>query len=291
MSKIKNRPKSFEILVAGAVNNFPVGWHRSLLKGSGDEFESIRPWQPGDKRVAMAVSAKTGEIMAKVFQEPKRINIWLVLDVSRSMVFGGQKSAVEAAAVIAAAFALSAKKAGDPVGVITFDNQVRWFFPLSETLGVKEIGRRLLTYEPPRAKTNLSVALQQLVDRQSRNSLIVLISDFLFPLSKDDINLLRQLGSFSDVSVLALALNQGGHSAKLEQHFMLTIEDSETTESVLWAGSSALADLFKEAETERRQKLKRLLGMSGTECLMMNINNNYIRRLSRHFWQKRRHRV
>jgi len=291
MSRSKHRSKSFEILVAGAVSNFPVGWHRSSLKGSGDDFESIRPWQPGDKRVAMAASAKSGEVMAKVFQEPKRLNIWLVLDISRSMVFGGQKPAIEAAAVIAAAFALSAKKVGDLVGVIAFDSEVRWFFPLSESLGVREIGRELLNYKPPQAKTNLPAALLQLVARQPRNSLIVLISDFLFPLKREDVNLLRQLGSSSDVSVLALVLNQRVKSTELEQRFLLTIEDSETAEDVLWSGSSALSNALDETVTRGRRRLKRLLGMSNTECLMMDINSNYVRRLSRHFWRKRRYRV
>lgn len=291
MSKIRRRPKSFEVLVAKALNNFPLGWHRSLLKGSGDEFESVRPWQSGDKRVAMAATAKTGEVMAKVFQEPKQMTVWLAVDNSRSMTFGGSGSAIEAAAVISSAFCLSARKVSDLVGVIAFDNQVRWLISPNEGLNVKEIGQRLLACQPPLAKTNLAAALERLMRQQLEHSLIVIISDFLFPLSEKDVSLLRQLNSFNSVTVLALVLDQKTKLAELKQSLLLTVEDAETAKAISWSGVSALANALGDVNRRRRQKLKQLLSVGGVEYLMIDIDNDYIRQLNRFFLKKRRYRV
>lgn len=288
MSGADNQSRSFEILVAKAVNNFPMGWHRSLLKGSGDDFESIHQWQPGDKKMAVSATAKTGEVMTKVFQEPKQLNVWIVLDVSSSMFFGKQKPAIESAVVIASALILSAKKMGDLAGIITFDSEVCHFYSLSRTLSERDIGRELLHRKPLRAKTNIKVALERLIESYCQNSLIVIISDFLSPIDRPVVNLLRQLSYTTQTSVLALVLEQVTQKQP-KCHFFMEIEDSETREKILW-DEKLVSELDPVMNSYRRQ-IKRTLGMSGVEQLFLDINDNYIKQLARYFKKKKRFRV
>ncbi|NVK22818.1 MAG: DUF58 domain-containing protein [Kangiellaceae bacterium] len=70
-----------------------VGGHLSPYKGRGMEFSEVRQYQPGDdiRTIDWRVTARTGEVHTKIFQEERERPIFLLLDLQDTMFFGSRK--------------------------------------------------------------------------------------------------------------------------------------------------------------------------------------------------------
>lgn len=78
-----------------------VGLHRSVFKGRGMDFAESRPYQPGDdiRTIDWRVTARSGKVHTKVFQEEREKPVLIWLDLRPSMFFatrGRFKSVVAA---------------------------------------------------------------------------------------------------------------------------------------------------------------------------------------------------
>lgn len=108
-------------LAGGAVDSlFPGAW-RSRFRGRGIEFDEVRPYQWGDdyRTVDWKVTARTGEMHTKLFQEERERTLWLVLGAGPSMQFGTRNCFKWVrAAETAALFAWLAREQGDRVGAV-----------------------------------------------------------------------------------------------------------------------------------------------------------------------------
>ncbi|WP_413692759.1 DUF58 domain-containing protein [Psychromonas sp. KJ10-2] len=68
------------------------GNYLANIKGRGMEFAEVRHYQPGDdvRSIDWAVTARTGRAHTKLFQEEKERPVFLLVDLSDSMIFGSQ---------------------------------------------------------------------------------------------------------------------------------------------------------------------------------------------------------
>jgi len=68
------------------------GNYLANIKGRGMEFAEVRHYQPGDdvRAIDWAVTARTGKAHTKLFQEEKERPVFLLVDLSDSMIFGSQ---------------------------------------------------------------------------------------------------------------------------------------------------------------------------------------------------------
>ncbi|HPY40874.1 MAG TPA: DUF58 domain-containing protein [Thiolinea sp.] len=78
-----------------------VGLHRSVFKGRGMDFAESRPYQPGDdvRTIDWRVTARSGKVHTKIFQEEREKPVLIWLDLRPSMFFatrGRFKSVVAA---------------------------------------------------------------------------------------------------------------------------------------------------------------------------------------------------
>lgn len=166
-----------------------TGSYRSAFRGGGVEFEESRAYVPGDdvRAIDWNVLARTGVPFVKRFREERDQGVELVLDVSGSMRFGsgpgaglGGGAKATAAAHAGALVAAAAARAGDRVGLLTFDEDVREVIPTARgEAHARTVVHRLV--EAPAAAgggTGLGRALAHVRRRTRRRSLVVLLSDF-----------------------------------------------------------------------------------------------------------------
>lgn len=78
-----------------------VGLHHSVFKGRGMDFAESRPYQPGDdiRTIDWRVTARSGKVHTKIFQEEREKPVLIWLDLRPSMFFatrGRFKSVVAA---------------------------------------------------------------------------------------------------------------------------------------------------------------------------------------------------
>ena len=102
------------------------GNYLANIKGRGMEFAEVRHYQPGDdvRAIDWAVTARTGKAHTKLFQEEKERPVFLLLDLSDSMVFGSQLvfKSVQACH-LAALLSWQTKQRNDRLGGIVFNQQ------------------------------------------------------------------------------------------------------------------------------------------------------------------------
>lgn len=113
-----------------------AGSYLAKTKGRGMEFDEVRHYQAGDdvRAIDWRVTARTGKVHTKLFREEKERPVFILTDLSQTMQFGSEflLKSVQAAH-LAAMIAWHAKKAGDKLGGILFNDQ--------QTIELKPAGR------------------------------------------------------------------------------------------------------------------------------------------------------
>jgi uncharacterized protein (DUF58 family) len=120
------RVRTIQVRTHKLVSSALAGAYRSNFRGTGIEFESVRPYEPGDdvRTIDWKVTARVGEPFIKTYVEDRTLILQLVVDTSRSMDFGsGEKSKREAAAEVCALLALVAGRNQDQVGLCLFADE------------------------------------------------------------------------------------------------------------------------------------------------------------------------
>ena len=168
-----------------------AGGYASAFRGGGMEFDESRPYVPGDDVRALDWNAlaRTGELFVKRFREERDQVLLLALDVSGSMRFGtaapagvaGIRSKAGTAAHAAALLAAAAGHAGDRVGLLTFDREVRLSLPPgrgpAHTWHV--VRSAVIAASSSSGSTRVAAASEAL--RSSERAVAVLLSDFRDP--------------------------------------------------------------------------------------------------------------
>jgi len=203
------------------------GEYRSGFRGKGMEFEDIREYVPGDdvKNIDWNVTARQNKTFVKQYREEREMNMFLLIDMSRSNSFGRKKEFI---AEISATLALSATRNNDRVGVVFFTGEVEKFIPSQNgRKHVLSIINSILSYEPKRNDTNLANALQFFNRVEKKRSVAFLISDFL------DEGYERELGISGGRHDLIRIRVVDRAEEKIPAGAIFTFEDLETGETLV----------------------------------------------------------
>jgi len=189
------RIASLDLRARLIVEGLMAGMHRSPYQGISVEFAQHRQYVPGDdtRHVDWKVFAKTDKVYLKQYLEETNLHLICVVDASESMGYssiGGGEAAwskYDHATAIAAALSYLAIQQQDSVGLAIFDNELRRYFkPSNSPAQWKTITHELLMV-PRLKKTGTGKVLDQLAEKLSHRSLVVLLSDFF-----DDIDSIQQ---------------------------------------------------------------------------------------------------
>jgi len=168
------------------VEGLMAGMHRSPYQGISVEFSQHRQYVPGDdiRHVDWKVFAKTDKVYLKQYLEETNLHLIFVVDASESMGYGsvveGQHvwSKYDHATAIAASLSYLAIQQQDSAGLAIFDSELRRYFkPSNLPAKWKTITHELLLV-PRLKKTGTGRVLDQLAEKLTHRSLIVLLSDF-----------------------------------------------------------------------------------------------------------------
>jgi len=176
------RIKSMELRAKVIVEGFWKGIHRSPYHGFSVEFTEYRQYTPGDdpRYIDWRLYARSDRFYIKKFEDETNLRCHLLIDHSRSMGYGsGGYSKAQYAGTLAATLAYFLFMQGDAVGLATFDDQIRDYFPPRNRPGY--LRRLMLALEglPEGQSTALGPALQRIAQMLTRRGLVVLISDLL----------------------------------------------------------------------------------------------------------------
>jgi len=113
-----------------AMKIFPVKniLYRAVFRGKGLEFDSYRDFEEGSDDASLIdwkASLRANRLLAKSYIEERDLNVYFMLDVSNSMLFGsGNKLKAEYAAEMIVALSRLMVGSGDRVGLIMFSDDI-----------------------------------------------------------------------------------------------------------------------------------------------------------------------
>lgn len=172
-----------------SIKSAQAGQYLAPHKGRGMEFAEVRQYQYGDdiRAIDWRVTARTGDVHTKLYQEEKERPVFVFTDLSNSMLFGSQLllKSVQAAH-LSALVAWSACQRGDRLGGIVFSEYGHHELkPTARDKGVLslchqlvDIHKEALSKRELNADNSFEDNLKRLAHLAKPGSLIYLISDF-----------------------------------------------------------------------------------------------------------------
>ena len=175
--------RKIEIRTKALSHQIFAGEYHSAFKGRGMAFSEVREYQYGDdvRNMDWNVTARMNAPYVKVFEEERELTVVLLVDISRSGLFGTQgKTKREQIAEIAATLAFSAILNNDKVGCILFSDRVEKFIsPGKGRTHFLHIIREILEWEPQHDGTDIGEALRYLTNAIKKKCTAFVLSDML----------------------------------------------------------------------------------------------------------------
>jgi uncharacterized protein (DUF58 family) len=183
MDQLFSKLRKYEIMIRKVANNHLQGEYQSLFKGSGLEFDDLRPYQYGDdvRTIEWKVSAKGHGTFVKTFREDKDQSVYFLLDISGSQDIGqlGNKK-IDQGKLVAGVLTLAAVYEGSQIGLISYsDQQEKLVLPAKGSKqGIKVI-RGIFDHQNKSLKTDLNGMFTFALNLIKKRSIIIVISDFI----------------------------------------------------------------------------------------------------------------
>ena len=181
--ELLKRVRKIEIKTKALSHQIFAGEYHSAFKGRGMAFSEVREYQYGDdvRNMDWNVTARMSAPYVKVFEEERELTVVLLIDISRSGLFGTVgETKRELVAEIAATLAFSAMLNNDKVGALFFSDTVEKFIPPKKGRShLLHIIREILEYTPEHDGTDIGEALRYLANAIKRRCTAFVLSDML----------------------------------------------------------------------------------------------------------------
>jgi uncharacterized protein (DUF58 family) len=229
------------------VKGFLQGLHASPFQGFSVEFSEHRKYTPGDDPadIDWLVYAKTDKYYIKKFEAETNITGYLVMDLSRSMgyTYRQELTKFEYGICLAAALCYLMVHQQDPVGLITFDEQIRQSLPARSKR--TQLGHviSLLANLQPTGKTDIARSLHQIAAMLKHRSLVMLFSD-LFAEPEGVLQSLRRLRHGGHDVILFHILDEA--EVRFPFDGMVEFEEPETADKIQVDANDFRADYQTE---------------------------------------------
>ena len=276
--------RKIEIKTRALSHQIFAGEYHSAFKGRGMAFSEVREYQYGDdvRNMDWNVTARLRAPYVKVFEEERELTVVLLVDVSRSRLFGtAGRSRRDVLAEIAAVLSFSAIINNDKVGALFFSEKVEKFIPPKKGRShLLHIIREIIEFQPTVDGTDISEALRYLTNAIKKKCTAFLLSDMI-DVNKD--------GSPRYEDALKVAVNR--HDLSVIEVFdprersipdigLVNIKDSETG-ATAWVNTSdrkmrlAYEEWFRNVE----QSSSRLFMKYNVDKVSISVDDDYVKGL------------
>jgi uncharacterized protein (DUF58 family) len=242
------------ILLATMARLPQMGIRKRRRRGEGSEFHQLREFREGDslRQVDWRATARHGKLISKEYQDERDQNIVLLLDCGRRMrTQDDELSHFDHAMNAMLLLTYVALRQGDAVGVGTFSGEQRWVKPVRGSSMLNTILNNVYDLEPGTDAPDYSRAAIELLARQRKRALVVVLTN----IRDED----------SDDLLPALKLLKGKHTVLLASLREQAIENVLQQEVTDFNQALTLAATHQYLD-ERNQAISWLIN-NGINCL------------------------
>ena len=278
-NELLKKIRKIEIKTRGLSANIFAGEYHSAFKGRGMTFAEVREYQYGDdiRDIDWNVTARHNHPYVKVYEEERELTVMLLVDVSRSRLFGavGEEKR-QMIAEIAATLAFSAIQNNDKIGMIFFSDRIEKFIPPKK--GKKHILfliRELLDFTPESAGTDIDAALRYFSDAQKKRCTAFLISDFI-----DTHDYAKAMTIASSKHDLIAVQVYDKRDAEIPDVGLMRVVDLETGAD-RWLNTSAksVRKAYSKWWYERQQQMAAIMQKSRVDFTSIATDEDFVRAL------------
>ena len=286
-AEILKKVRALEIKSKKLTSDLFTGEYHSAFKGKGMSFKEVREYAAGDdiRFIDWNVSARFGHPFSKLFEEERELTVMLLVDISRSSLFGSTEARKrDLATEIGAVLVFSAVNNGDKVGVIFYSDVIEKYIPPKKgKQHALYIVRELLTMEPKGRGTALQKALRYFNNSTRQKSIAFVLSDFIDAGYEDA---LRIAGRKHDITGIKLYDRM---DQLLPDAGLLQVKDAESGKTRWVDSSHAFVRYSYEQEFLRvtayaTQQFKK----AGCDLLHIRTGDDYVKVLQRFFVSRNR---
>lgn len=279
--------RKIEIHTSRLANQQLAGSYHSVFKGRGMAFSEVREYQPGDdvRFIDWNVSARMNDAYVKVFTEEREMTVMLLVDLSRSELFGSVgRPKIETVAEIAALLAFSATQNDDRVGLVLFTDRVeRYVPPKKGRAHVMRVVTEILNAKPAHVGTSVSSALELLGRTGTRRSVAFVISDFQSPSFEKPLRLAAARHDLVPIQIL------DPREETLPDVGLALFEDLETGEVVEIDTSNArVREAYQTSFARKKATQEQLFRKLRIDHVTIRTDRPYVRPLSDFFRMRER---
>ena len=242
------------------------GDERSRLRGPGIEYAEVREYQLGEdaRTIDWNLTARSDQVFVRESNPDRGLDVWIVMDASRSLDWGTAGCLKrEAAHEVATAATMLLSRHGSRVGSILFDTALRGVLP--PTAGRAGRLRMLSRIESAGSEsrdpgpTDLEGALRRAGALIRRPSLVLVISDFIAGPGWQ--RALRSLSLRHEVLAIRIA---DPTESQIPSIGVVTFEDPETGAQLeVDTSSPALRERFRAAAAAEERRIASDLRRAG----------------------------
>ncbi len=280
LSELESRLNLLELKCRRPVEHLLAGEYRSVFRGRGIEFEDVRPYQPGDdvRTMDWKVTARTGEPHIKRYIEEREQFIYLLVDVSASMLHDADGGKRRTMAEVCSLLTMAAVKNQDRVGLILFTDRIEQVVPPGK-------GRRhamrimddLLNFQPQGRGTDFVEMLGRFGHMARKHSIVFVVSDFL---TESYARELQALAFRHDINAVHIA---DGTSGREIATGLVRMEDAES-------GVQRVVDLkaYRGDVSGHGRELRQRMVESGVDLLEIAPGADCVEALAGFFHSRQR---
>ena len=282
LQDIDSRLKFLDLKCRFPVEHLLAGEYRSVFKGRGLEFEDVRVYERGDdvRAIDWKVTARTGKPHVKRFIEEREQFVYLVVDVSASLLDDADGRKRATMAELCSLITLAAIKNNDRVGLILFSDRLEMVIPPGKgRQHALRIMDTLVSYKPEGRKTSFQDALGRFAHMAQKRSIAFIVSDFLAGDYLDELSALALRHDVNAVNLMSMP------KSKQPRDGLMRIHDTETSERQL----VDLRQSWEESDGHHR-KLQESLLDCGIDLMELVVGEDCVDALSG-FFRTRQRRV
>ena len=160
-----------------------VGVRDARRRGEGRSFARLRDYVVGDdpRHIDWKATGRRGRPITREFTVEQSQTVFLLVDAGRSMTqLAGRYPRFEYALSAALLLADVAISAGDRVGALVFDDQLRALVPAQRGMtALHALRTAMVPVQPTLVEPDYAAAFRTLAQRQRKRALIVLVTDVI----------------------------------------------------------------------------------------------------------------
>lgn len=287
MKDIIKKLRRYEIRIRKAINSQMQGDFHSIFKGSGLEFDDVRPYQWGDdiRNIDWKVTAKGHGTFMKTFIEEKEQTVFFLLDVSASQEIGKDKrQKIDLAKEVTGLLALSAIREGSKVGVLCYSDQVEDYIKPGKSIKhAYEIVNRLFSLKIKSKKTDLDGSIKYTLNLLNRKAIIFMVSDFI---DEEFSHSMRGLARKHDLVVVHIS----DKSESAIPHLGIVPLYEKESGKTVWLNTSSteFKNVFEKTHGKNKETLEDFCKRNDVNYVAIGTEDEYVPKLIRLFRHRNR---